>query len=85
MNAREFWLRTTVAFASGLDRACGDKYRYRTYALAEEAARAVSGKPENKYYPVDPYPCPWCRGYHIGKLVSKEGQQELARKLLEGI
>jgi hypothetical protein len=58
-----------AATRSGEARSCGTKIRYGTIAEATTAAYRVTemnaGSKE-----LEPYPCPWCNGYHVGRAYS---------------
>jgi len=69
MNAQEALLRGRVAARRGKVNSCDGKFRYWNYT---KAAKAVKEIMERKQAEKDPYPCPFCFGWHIGRKMSAE-------------
>jgi Fe-S-cluster containining protein len=61
-----------IALKCGKENSCSGKIRYTHFARAMEATEEVKRRGDNK----EPYPCPWCHGWHIGRRMSP---QELQR------
>lgn len=83
MDARQYILRAVTALVAGTEKACLNKVRYGGFPVAREAAKAINGQPNNKLYKVDVYPCPWCRGYHVGRIIDDNGMKKVARRYLK--
>ena len=51
---------------AGEARTCGTKIRYPTLESAQRAAESMNAKPNTKNT-LEPYPCPFCEQWHIGR------------------
>lgn len=56
---------------AGCDRTCTGKVRYGHEESATKAATAMNKKPTTRKE-LEPYPCPFCDGWHIGRKMSEE-------------
>lgn len=54
---------------AGRDSACGSKINYKSEETASKSAEAMMRKGSKA---LEPYPCPWCDGWHIGRKMSIE-------------
>jgi hypothetical protein len=55
--------------AYGREATCGKKIDYFSEASATRAAEAMMAKGSK---PLEPYPCYWCLGWHIGRAMSPD-------------
>lgn len=67
----------------GEDATCGGiekkkKIDYKSYASASKAAMAMMRKGAKD---LESYPCYWCDGWHIGRVIQYEEYQALIREL----
>lgn len=53
-----------VALQTGRESACGKKVNYLSYETALKAAISMNKKIKKE---LEPYPCPYCGGWHIGR------------------
>ncbi|MDQ3337535.1 MAG: hypothetical protein M4D80_20420 [Myxococcota bacterium] len=56
---------------AGESRTCGTKIRYPALESAQRAAESMNAKPKTKNT-LEPYPCPFCETWHIGRAMSLE-------------
>ena len=49
----------------GQERTCGKKIDYKSEATATKSADQMNKKNNNKV--LEPYPCYFCKGWHIGR------------------
>lgn len=64
-------LHINAALKAGEERSCGKKIDYKSEETASKAAVSINkkGKARNE---LEPYPCPFCNGWHIGKVMPKD-------------
>lgn len=62
-------LHLEVAYKVGRASSCRDKVRYSNEERAEKFVEKLSAK-HNKI--MEAYPCPYCKGWHIGRKMSME-------------
>jgi len=51
---------------SGEQKTCGTKMRHPTEEIAKKVANKMNARPLRKY-DVEPYPCPFCGMWHLGR------------------
>lgn len=56
---------------AGRERTCGKKVDYRSEESAEKAAARMNAKPTTRNT-LEPYPCAFCHGWHVGRAMSLE-------------
>jgi hypothetical protein len=77
-------LHTIAGLYCGQEYTCGKKIRYPTEEGATKAATALNKRPETKKkYDVEPYPCPFCREWHVGRKMSVEELTDIEKKALK--
>lgn len=55
------------------DGVCGKKINYRSEESAVRASNSMNKKTEREgYHELEPYPCYYCNGWHIGRKMSIE-------------
>lgn len=57
--------------AYGRDATCGQKIDYQSEESADRAASAMNNKGKSRHE-LEPYPCFWCRGWHVGRKMTEE-------------
>ena len=57
----------------GRESTCGKKVDYKSEESAARAAEAMSAKADK---PLEPYPCFWCDGWHIGRKMAQAELEE---------
>lgn len=62
-------LHLEVGKVCGEEKTCGKKIDYKSEETAEKAASSMMKKGSKD---LEPYPCPFCKGWHIGRLMNKE-------------
>ena len=81
MDPNLFKLHEQVGNLCGVERTCGKKVRYSDEAKAQQAAMVMSAKPATRN-PLEPYPCVFCKGWHIGrKMVHEELMHHISNAL----
>lgn len=78
MEERMARLHLAAARACGEAAACGKKVRHPDEYSAARHAEALnsSGKARNVQ---EPYPCPWCNHWHVGRQMSMAELQAASR------
>ena len=66
-------LHLNAAIKAGVEASCGKKNKYTTYEVAYKASLQLNGSGMARHM-VEPYPCPFCKFWHIGRLM---GENEL--------
>lgn len=74
-------LHYDAAFRAGREKSCGNKVDHRTYERALVASYRLNDSGHARHE-VEPYPCPFCQGWHVGNKMSEEEFQELLKKNL---
>jgi hypothetical protein len=71
MDDRTRQLHLIAGYAAGVEATCGNKQKHESEEAATKAANSLnrSGKARHE---VEPYPCAWCHGWHIGRRMSDE-------------
>jgi len=64
-------LHYDAALKAGKEASCGKKHRYGTYETALVGSLRLNSSP-NARHQVEPYPCPFCGGWHIGNVMTEE-------------
>ena len=64
-------LHLNVGRKAGEERTCGKKVRYPSLESGQRAADDMNAKPTTRK-PLEPYPCPFCDQWHIGRAMSLE-------------
>lgn len=73
MDQDTYEAHIAAGLAYGKDATCGKKVNYKSFSSGVKAAQAMMDKGSKD---LEPYPCPWCHGWHIGRTMS---EQELSR------
>ena len=73
MSDEELQMHLRMGEASGRDATCGKKVDYRREEAAVLAARVMTGKHGRD---LEGYPCFWCHGWHIGRMMTKEEREQ---------
>lgn len=71
MDIKLYILHLVTGFLSGKDRTCGKKINYNTEEKAYKASNSMNSKPTTRNI-LEPYPCFFCEGWHIGKKMTIE-------------
>jgi len=69
MDDRTRRLHLAAGRAYGRDATCGTKVDYKSEETAGKAAAGMMSKGSKD---LEPYPCFWCDGWHIGRRMSNE-------------
>lgn len=78
MNEQLYQLHLIVAQKVGQSRSCGKKTGFSTEEKAERAANAHNAWAGRRHN-VEPYPCPFCKNWHIGRVMPMEILQVIAK------
>lgn len=65
-----FILQLLATITCGREKSCLAKRKYLDEEKAHERAQALSQRP-NQRHKVEPYGCPWCFGWHVGRPLSR--------------
>jgi len=68
-----------LALAAGQASACGSKIDYKSGETATKAAAKMTAKRQDGKV-LEAYPCPFCDGWHIGRLMIGESKDEKKRE-----
>lgn len=60
----------------GQEKTCGSKHAYESEGEAERAAQAHNRWSERRH-DVEPYPCAFCRKWHIGRVMPPEAMEAI--------
>ena len=74
-------LHYDAALKAGKEKSCGQKYRYGTYETALVGSFRLNSS-SNARHQVEPYPCPFCGGWHIGNAMTEDALKESSKKNL---
>lgn len=71
MKAHIYLMHLVAGEAAGEEATCGKKQKHENEEKATKAANSLnnSGKARHE---VEPYPCYFCHGWHIGRKMSEE-------------
>lgn len=69
MSDRVYRAHLLAGKTYGRDAACGTKVDYKTEESAVRAATLMSIRHRRD---LEPYPCYWCEGWHIGRTMDPE-------------
>ena len=69
MENKVYNLHLKAGFQAGKDRTCGKKIDYGSESTALKAVFKISEKGKNRHF-LEPYPCVFCEGWHIGRKMS---------------
>jgi len=70
-------LHREASRVTGRDLACGTKVDYVSESTAARAAVAMNKRMTRV---LEPYPCHWCKGWHIGRTMSPDEMREIIAK-----
>ena len=62
-------LHLKAGFQAGKERTCGKKIDYKSEDTARKAVFKITKKGKNRHL-LEPYPCLFCEGWHIGRKMS---------------
>jgi hypothetical protein len=68
MDQRLYELHWRAGLVSGREKTCGKKTTYESEDLATQAA-AAHNRWSKRRHDVEPYPCAYCRKWHVGKIM----------------
>lgn len=69
MDAETKQLHLDVSRLCGKNSACGNKIDYQSEATAQRSADVMLARGSKN---LEPYPCYWCNGWHIGGTMTVE-------------
>lgn len=69
MDGKEILMHIRAGLVYGQDATCGNKIDYKREESAVKAARAMMDKGSKS---LEPYPCAFCHGWHIGREMTVE-------------
>lgn len=69
MDEETMQLHIAAGHFYGRDASCGNKIDYKSESSAQRAADAMMAKGSKE---LEPYPCAWCSGWHIGRKMTQE-------------
>lgn len=69
MDRQEMNMHLTIGRAYGIEATCGNKVDYKKESSAARAATAMMDKGAKE---LEPYPCAFCFGWHIGRALTTE-------------
>jgi hypothetical protein len=76
-------LHTIAGLYCGQEYTCGNKVRHQTEEIATKTAIALNKRPEpKKKYEIEPYPCPFCKAWHVGRKMSIDELTDIEKKVL---
>lgn len=64
-------LHYDAALKAGKEASCGKKQNHRTYEQALLASYRLNSS-KNARHQVEPYPCPFCGGWHVGNTMTED-------------
>ena len=67
-------LHLQAGFICGQNATCGDKINYGSESSAVRAAQSMNASGKARHV-VEPYPCAYCEGWHIGRVMTEEEMQ----------
>jgi hypothetical protein len=76
MDERLYELHLRAGRICGQEKTCGGKHAYEGEAEAERAAEAHNRWAERRH-DVEPYPCAFCRKWHIGRVIPPEAMEAM--------
>ena len=77
MEWNERQLHLKAAWYLGRERSCGKKVRHPTYEDAKYIADKHNYTNADKM--IEAYPCPFCKKWHVGRMMSREELETYAR------
>lgn len=80
MDERTRQLHLAAGRAYGRDATCGRKQDYRSEETAAKAATSMMSKGSKN---LEPYPCFWCDGWHIGRTMPEDELERFDVKELD--
>lgn len=79
MDSKIVELHKKAGFKCGKEHTCGKKIDYKSETSAQKAADSLNKKTERpNYHDLEPYPCAFCNGWHIGRKMTIEELIELS-------
>ena len=78
MDTKLFLLHLEAGKAMGEERTCGTKVNYKSEESAGRAATSMNAKPTT-LKPLEHYPCWFCGGWHLGRRMSPEELDTIAK------
>jgi|3_EtaG_2_1085321.scaffolds.fasta_scaffold04441_3 hypothetical protein len=69
MDNKTKQLHLNAARKAGIANSCTEKIDYKNFETALKSSILMSGKYKK---PLEPYPCPFCEGWHIGREMSRK-------------
>jgi hypothetical protein len=79
MKERLRLLHLAAGLRCGEQYTCGKKVKYGTEKSANKAAIAMNKKPTTRNE-LEPYPCPFCEKWHVGRKMSEKELERLAKQ-----
>lgn len=79
MNALDYVLHIYAAFIYGEESSCAGKIQYSNHGQARTACWKMNAKPTTKNV-LEPYPCPFCQKWHVGRAMSDDEKIDIANK-----
>jgi len=67
----DYRIHYRISKKTGRDKACRDKIRYQGEMIAVRAANNANYAFEELDHALEPYPCFWCGGWHIGRRMNE--------------
>ncbi len=71
MDPRVHDLHIRAGTLAGQEHTCGRKIDYRSEESAARGAAKMNAKPTTRNV-LEPYPCAFCQGWHVGRTMSVE-------------
>jgi hypothetical protein len=78
MNDKLYKLHMTVGLKAGREKTCGTKRKFATEEIANKAAEKHN-EWIKRNHDVEAYPCCFCNGWHIGKIIPGDILQRIAK------
>jgi len=75
-----YMLHLVAGFFCGEENTCGDKVDYKSQETATKSADLMSIKFDKI---MEAYPCTFCRGWHIGRMIPLLELRDIVRKHME--
>jgi hypothetical protein len=83
MDPKEVLMHYRAARAAGEESACGNKIRHEEERKAERHALNLNRRPAvlaGEKNRVEPYPCPFCFFWHVGRKMTTEEREKYGEK-----
>jgi hypothetical protein len=84
MNSEMQELHLKVGKICGQEKTCGKKMNYKNEETATKSAAVMNRKYNNPDHVLEPYPCAFCGGWHIGRMMPKEWMVDFLAKVESG-